>query len=99
MWISGEVQVSEGTFMTPYHVGKLMKEVGEELQAPSTGAVYNVFQKWEDIGYAVFRKEPYAFVDFSPLGRELGLEGYKRARADGFRQRHAEHLSRTGQQP
>jgi hypothetical protein len=76
MYVSGEFTIEEGKFLTPFIVGRLLKEIDVLETAPSSGAIAAIFNKWKASGYAEFRRNPFAFVDFSEEGRSLGLEGF-----------------------
>jgi hypothetical protein len=75
--MTGEVQITEGTKLTPSVVAQLLVEI-EGLEAedkPSTGAVTAIFKNMEKVGYATFTKPPYAFEDFTEEGKVMGYEG------------------------
>lgn len=81
---AGEHKLPEGKFLTPYRVGTLLiAETDGERKRPSTGAISAVFDRWEDEGYAEFRREPYAFLRFTTLGRLSGSwQGFRAAQED-----------------
>lgn len=69
----GEITLEEGKYMTPYTVGTiLVDETDGARKRPSSGAIAGVFSRWEDAGYAEFRREPFAFLDFTAKGKEAG---------------------------
>lgn len=41
---------------------------------PSSGAVTNIFKKWEKARYAMFGKSPYSFEGFTQEGADLGFD-------------------------
>lgn len=75
-YVNGEYTLKEGKFMSPYMVAKLLKERDGLEKQPSSGAIHKIFHHWEDIGYATFRQTPYAFVDFTPEGRDMTLQDF-----------------------
>lgn len=83
MFVTGEIQLREGVYLTPSVASRLFGEIEgtpkEDL--PSHGAIDRIFKRWEEIGYAELRRTPLAFVDFTEAGRELGLEELERKHA------------------
>lgn len=75
-WLAGEFSLQEGKFMTPYIVARIIKEKDGLEKMPSSGAITRIFHTWEDWGYAEFRQTPFAFIDFTPEGKELGLQAF-----------------------
>lgn len=68
-----EIELPEGKFLTPYIAGKTLKEIDVLDEAPSSGAVAAIFERWERDGKAVFRRNPHAFLAFTeadPLKRD-----------------------------
>lgn len=74
--MTGEVQIREGTKLTPRALGKILVEVEglDPEDCPSTGAITAILRKWEAIGYATFEETPFRFIDFTSEGRLKGLE-------------------------
>lgn len=76
-YVAGEFTLAEGVFLTPYVVGTIIIENNNnEIKRPSPGAIAAIFKRWQDWGYATFRIEPFAFVDFTDKARALGLQGF-----------------------
>jgi hypothetical protein len=71
--------------MTPSLAARLLVEVEEldEDDKPSTGAIHNIFKKWEECGYATFRAKPYAFVEFAQPGERSFDEVWAEYKAGG----------------
>lgn len=49
----------------------------QAIDPPSVGAVDAVLKRWEKLGFAVLAKKPNRFVEYTPDGIKLGLEGLK----------------------
>lgn len=87
MWTTGEAQLKQYALMTPYNAAKLLREIDglDKSDTPSSGAVADVFKKWEEMGYALCAQNPYCFIDYTDLGREIGMAEcelrYKRKKA------------------
>lgn len=79
-FVRGEFTLKEGQFLTPYFVGRILKEQDDLDKRPSSGAITKVFHSWEDMGYAIFRSNPFAFLNFTPEGKDLGLQRFLEAR-------------------
>lgn len=77
-FIASGSTLPEGEFLTPWKVARMIKEDHQIDKAPSSGAVDAVFKRWDKIGYASFRQVPFAFLDFTSRGQELGFEGFMR---------------------
>lgn len=75
-YVKGEISLPEGKYMTPYYLGKILKETDGLEQQPSTGAVAAILKRWEEQGYAVCRRNPHAFVSYTDLGHQLGFEKF-----------------------
>lgn len=89
---AGELTMEEGKYVTPYYVSKIIMEDNDgRSKKPSTGAISAVFRRWEEWGFAVFRKTPFAFTDFTEKGKELGLDGINRERAEINKMERARH--------
>lgn len=73
-FVSGEFTLAEGKFLTPYVVARIIKEQDDLEKQPSSGAISRVFHQWEEWGYATFRTNPFAFVDFTEEGKAKGLQ-------------------------
>lgn len=48
-----------------------------ELNPPSSGAVNAALVRWHEIGFIVLDTKPTSFKDFTPAGRERGLNALK----------------------
>lgn len=73
-YTAGKVKIEGDKPLTPHRVAKLVAErTGGE--APSTGAVAAVFDRWAEYGFALFLDKPKAFKKFSAKGEKEGLEG------------------------
>ena len=76
-WEAGEVTPDDPSKpMTPHRTCDFLVRV-EELDAgarPSSGAVHNIFKKWERCQYATFQEKPFAFTGFTQEGGDLGFE-------------------------
>lgn len=81
-FITGEVALEEGQHLTPHRVSRLVKELEGLDEAPSTGAVAAVFDRWKEIGFAVISDKPVAFVDYTEDGKSLGLAAMKAVRSE-----------------
>jgi hypothetical protein len=77
--ITGEVQIKPNAKLTPSGVRRLFGDVNgtpkEDL--PSAGAIYSIFKRWEQIGYATFVDVPFSFLDFTEEGRKYGLDALR----------------------
>lgn len=72
-YIAGKHTLKEGKFLTPHMVGTLLiAETDGERKRPSSGAIAAVFERWLDLGYAEFRREPFAFIRYTNLGLVSG---------------------------
>lgn len=84
-FVTGEITLTpkEGeteVFLTPHRVAKLVKEMDGLDEAPSTGAVAAVFNRWVECGFIETHSKPFAFKDYTEAGREQGLTALKDAR-------------------
>lgn len=84
-YITGELKTETGDLLTPYRVSQFIKKLESLEKGPSTGAIAAVFERWKDIGFAEISDKPLAFVDYTDVGRELGLRGIKEKRAQNRR--------------
>lgn len=75
-FVAGEFDLAEGKFLTPYVVARIIKEQDDLEKLPSSGAINRTFRQWEQWGYATFRSNPFAFLDFTPEGKERGLQSF-----------------------
>lgn len=75
-FVAGEFTLEEGKFLTPWVVATIIMEQDGLDKRPASGAIAAAFHRWEEWGFATFRVEPFAFVDFTEEGRELGLQGF-----------------------
>lgn len=81
-FISGKISLPEGKTLTPHYVATFVA-TQEKLDAPpSTGAVSAVFKRWDEYGFALFHKKPFAFKDYSAKGKKVGLHGLIDARKE-----------------
>ena len=80
-YVEGKHPIPEGKYLTPYRVGTiLINDTDGAWKRPSTGAISAVFDKFSDAGYIECRREPHAFVGFTPLGRLSGSwDGFQAA--------------------
>lgn len=76
-WITGEIRLEGDPPLTPHRAGMLVKKMDELDEAPSTGAVAAVFDRWAKIGFAEFTTNPRAFKDYTEQGRTRGLAALK----------------------
>lgn len=62
-------------------VAKIANMIHQEFPGsgakPSVGAVAENLKRWKEIGFAIVNDKPLAFVEFTELGRSLGLEALK----------------------
>lgn len=76
--VRGVHNVNPGDFWT---VAKIANMIHQEFPGsgvkPSVGAVAENLKRWKEIGFAVVNDKPLAFVDFTDLGRSVGLEALK----------------------
>lgn len=71
------VQENEKHKLTPHRVARIIKEREGLDFIPSTGAVSAVFLRWEQIEFATFEQDPFAFVGYTQLAHDKGLAGIK----------------------
>lgn len=83
-YADGKHALPEGKFLTPYRVGTiLIEDTDGERKRPSSGAISAIFDRFSDAGYIECRREPYAFVKFTDLGRLTGSwMNYQASQAD-----------------
>lgn len=74
---NGKVDLPEGKTLTPHLIAKQIADNGDRPEAPSTGAVAAVIQRWEKYGYALTHDKPFAFKRVSAQGQKIGLDGCK----------------------
>lgn len=79
-FVMGNIKLEDGEFLTPHRVSKLVQKFDCLDEAPSTGAVAAVFQRWIDVGFMVANDKPFAFLDYTEEGRAQGLTAMKAAR-------------------
>lgn len=79
-FVTGVISLGEGEFLTPHRVSKLIQKLDSLDEAPSTGAVQAVFQRWIDAGFMVANEKPFAFMDYTEEGRTYGLTALKAKR-------------------
>jgi hypothetical protein len=73
-YLAGKLKVDGDKPLTPHRVAKLVAaRTGGE--APSTGAVAAVFDRWAEYGFALFSDKPKAFKKFTAKGEKDGLDG------------------------
>lgn len=75
LYVTGELQIAENKTLTPHRAASAVMKIDGLSKAPSTGAVQAVFKRWEKIGFAIFARDPFAFIDYSEEGKLLGLRG------------------------
>jgi hypothetical protein len=78
----GEYVLPEGKFLTPYIIAKIIKEKDGLDKMPSSGAITKIFKQWEEWGYATFRSNPFAFIDFTEIGKTKTLMQITREQRD-----------------
>jgi hypothetical protein len=67
---------------TPSYLSGTIADV-EKVPTPSTGAIGAVFNRWEELGFAVIGKKPIRFTAYTEEGMRLGLAAMKvRAKAN-----------------
>lgn len=72
-YTAGDHKLPEGKYLTPYRVGTiLVNDTDGERKRPSTGAISAIYDRMVDAGYIECRREPYAFIKFTDLGRLAG---------------------------
>lgn len=81
-FVTGEIKLEGDPPLTPHRVSRLVKEFDGLDEAPSSGAVAAVFDRWEDIGFAIFSKNPRAFTDYTEEGQTRGLAALKAQRTE-----------------
>lgn len=74
LYITGELKIKDDKPLTPYRCALAVKEVDGLDEAPSVGAVSAVFKRWDNMGFATFRTDPFAFVEYTEEGKQLGLQ-------------------------
>lgn len=79
-FVTGSLVLADGEFLTPHRIGKEI--AGESGAKPSTGAIQSAIKRWQDCGFATVNEKPYAFVDYTDEGRELGLSALKTRASD-----------------
>lgn len=74
-FLTGKIELPEGKTLTPHYVALQVAEKEGLENPPSTGAVSAVFKRWDEYGFALFHKKPFAFKDYSAQGKKVGLHG------------------------
>lgn len=69
-WALGSV---DADMLTP----RVIAEVIDEASPPSTGAITEVFKRWELWGFASIGKNPWQFTGYTPEGLVKGLDFLK----------------------
>ena len=59
----------------PYLANEISKEQG--IKEPSVGAIDAVLKRWSLIGFAVTAAKPARFIEYTPEGIRIGLDGCK----------------------
>lgn len=82
-FVTGTLVLPEGQTLTPHRIAKHIKESDSLDEAPSTGAVAAVLDRWaNDYNFAVVNDKPKAFVDYTDAGRAEGLTALKQKAHD-----------------
>lgn len=77
-YVTGDFKMeNEKHKLTPHRVARIVRDREGLDFIPSTGAVSAVFLRWQDMEFATFEQDPFAFVDYTDLAREKGLAGIK----------------------
>jgi hypothetical protein len=79
-FIQGQIVLDTGQYLTPHRLSKLVKELDNLDEAPSTGACAAVLLRWKEIGFAELYPQPMSFKDYTAEGRTLGLTALKEKR-------------------
>lgn len=83
LWVTGELKINGDKPLTPHRTAMAIKEVDSLDEAPSTGAVKAVFDRWKKYDFATFTENPFAFEGYTEEGQLLGWEGImKKKRAE-----------------
>lgn len=72
IWLVEKEEFPCTTAYLSYEIGK-----AQGIKPPSVGAISAVFDRWDSIKFAVVAKKPTRFVEYTPEGVTLGLEGCK----------------------
>lgn len=72
-WVTGEYVVVGEKPLTPYRAALALKEMDQLDEAPSSGAVSAVFDRWVEIGFMEASRKPYAFAGYTEAARTKGL--------------------------
>lgn len=73
IWLIDE----EGAFnCTPKYLSDMIAK-DEKIPAPSVGAIGAIFDRWQSLGFAETGRKPVRFINYTPDGIKLGLEGCK----------------------
>lgn len=80
MWVTGELKIKNDQPLTPHRIAGAIKESEGLDDAPSTGAVKSVLDRWEELGFATMTTGPFAFEDYTEEGKLLGWRGLKEKR-------------------
>ena len=83
-FITGEITLpekdGEAVLLTPHRIARLVKEMDGLDEAPSTGAVAAVLNRWIVVGFAEVHEKPFAFKSYTAAGEAEGLSALKAAR-------------------
>jgi hypothetical protein len=73
---AGKVTIPDDKPLTPQRVATIIGEKAGE-DKPSPGAVAAIFDRWAEVGFALFTEKPKAFKRKSAAGNKQGLEALK----------------------
>jgi len=83
-YITGEVTLPDkdgaAVLLTPHRIARLVKDMDGLDEAPSTGAVAAVLNRWIVVGFAEVHEKPFAFKGYTAAGEAEGLSALKAAR-------------------
>lgn len=89
-YVTGEITLpdkdGETVLLTPHRIARLVKEMDGLDEAPSTGAVAAVLNRWVEVGFIETHAKPFAFKGYTPAGETEGLSALKDARKESAKE-------------
>lgn len=73
LWLEGKIDL-DGKPLTPHRVGKELIKIDSLTHKPSTGGISLAMDRFVKAGFIKTRRRPFAFLDYTDRGRELGWE-------------------------
>lgn len=80
--VLGQITLPDGKLATPHFLSLEIQKLRGADDPVSTGAVTAAMKRWVEVGYISTNAKPFAFTDYTPAGRERGLNALKAERRE-----------------